>query len=201
VVRTAAVALLAFCGAPPLAMANFDPPAGTLIQTNLPAVVSLVYTVDAEAICGGPSTAIAVRLTQPDGTVLELDGANKADWTLGPTLSAVGTYQRAVVVTCAGIERLTEQGSFELSAGEPEVLPPSGGGDPGGSTHAVPNPGGTAHSACKRARAKLSLVQRRLAKAKRAVKRKSTAKRRQGGNSAQRADWSAGGRSRAACRR
>jgi hypothetical protein len=199
VLRAATGVLLVLCAMPSMAMADFDPPNGTLIQTNLPGVVSLVYSVDAEGICAGPSTSIAVRLTQPDGSVLELDGANQPDWTLGPTLSAVGIYQRAVVVTCAGVEHLTEQGSFELGAGEPEALPPGGGVDPGGSAQGGPAPGVTAQTACKRARAKLALAQRRLAKAKRAVKRKSTVKRRRGVRSAQKTYRSARARSRAAC--
>jgi hypothetical protein len=175
--------LLATC--PAAAQATFDPPDGTVINANLPAIVPFAYQLDLDAICGAEQPAlVSAWLRTPSGRVFQPTESRSAsgahEESFGADLTHYGSYEHWVVVRCSnGVEHTVEQGRFTIGGEEPGS--PGDGGSPPGADPSRPERQGRAHAVprrCRAARASLTSARKRLTRAKRALARRRTAQRR-----------------------
>lgn len=205
------ICLLAVALLPASASASFDPPNGAVIQANLPASVSLYYSIDIGALCGPGVTAdVTAVLRGPSGGESSPSGTRNAsgldEHTFGVDMTEYGVYSHWVDVRCAGAlyAQRVEEGTFTVGGGDPENAPAGqGGGKPGG-TGGTEKDGSQTHTAlqtraCKQATSGLKRARTTLRKAKRALARKDTTKRRRAVRKASKAYKTAQTRKRTRC--
>jgi hypothetical protein len=189
--------------AAPPAAADFDPPDGTVIYTNLPASVPFAYQIDIGALCGTQQPAsITAKLRTPAGVELEPAytpaASGQHEQVFGIDLFEEGLYEHSILVRCADdTMHVVEQGTFTIVAGEPEPTPPSD--DPAATPPQQRSPEPPASSSCGRAVGALERAHAKLRKAKRALRGRRSAKRRKAVRSAKQSYRAAKQRKAARC--